>query len=117
MPRLPETNHRTTANASAFHVKKNSAAKAPTWNTAIKSVVTQLIGWANVLSRSKMLVTSAILKYRHCQLRALDAIRQPLRPCPRSPSRIDHCEGSGIRGERPRLGRCYRSGRIGLCGE
>jgi len=48
------------------------------WNTVIKSVVTQLIGWANVLSLSKMLVTSAILKYRGCWLRALDAIRQPL---------------------------------------
>src|SRR5437867_9557555 len=63
MPRLPDIHHNTTASARAFHVKRNNAAIAPTWNTAIKSVVTQLIGWANVLSRSKMFVTSAILKY------------------------------------------------------
>src|SRR5690349_16662718 len=63
MPRLPDIHQNTAASARPFHVKKNNAAIAPTWNAAIKSVVTQLIGWANVLSRSKIFVTSAILKY------------------------------------------------------
>src|SRR5690349_20036786 len=63
MPRLPDIHHNTTASARPFHVRKNNAAIAPTWNAAIKSVVTQLIGWANVLSCTKIFVTSAILKY------------------------------------------------------
>src|ERR1700676_3223768 len=61
MPRLPEIHHSATASARAFQVKKNSAAMAPTWNTTMKLVVTQLMGWAKVLSRSKMLMTSAVL--------------------------------------------------------
>jgi hypothetical protein len=61
MPRLPETHHSTTASARAFHVKKNSAAMAPTWNAPIKKVVIQLTGCVNVLSRLKILMISVVL--------------------------------------------------------
>ena len=61
MPRLPEIHHNTTASASAFNVKKNSAAMAATWNAAINEVVVQLIDWVNVLSRLKILMVSVFL--------------------------------------------------------
>src|SRR6266849_10251856 len=54
MPRLPETHHSTTASASAFHVKKNSAAMAPTWNAPIKREVIQLIGLVNVYQADQL---------------------------------------------------------------
>jgi len=60
MPRLPATHQNKTASANPFHVKKNSAAMAPRWNAIMKREVTQMIGWVNVLSRLKMLITLAV---------------------------------------------------------
>jgi hypothetical protein len=43
MPTFVASTHITTAQISAFHVKKNNAAIAPTWNAVIKATVTQLV--------------------------------------------------------------------------
>src|SRR6266436_1041418 len=56
MPRLPATHHSTNAVRNAFHVKKNRATIAPTWNAPRNNEVVQLIGSLNVLSSTNTLI-------------------------------------------------------------
>src|SRR5271163_1606874 len=53
MPQLPDIHHSSSETKSAFQVKKNSAAIAPTWNRAITEVVTQFIDFSPGILLSK----------------------------------------------------------------